>query len=138
MIISDDTSNIVDLIEQNSKFGLRKKNDFSVVLEICVNNNLHEFLNKIIFTGTSIWNIHQVISKNNASTDNIHHLKIEFENQIDIIIKLLQELISKIDDKDISNRFDEIYFQPIKGSVLNLLDLSYDLSRFKQLQNKYK
>ncbi len=51
--------------------------------------------------------------------------------------EIITEVIRNADD-DSNKRFEDVYLADTKGTLKNLIDLSFDLSMFKELQNQLK
>ena len=134
MKISDDTLAVVNYIDEYSGGNLRKKNDFSAILELCANYDNAETLNRLIFTGKSLWNIHSKMRKVSPNADGIELLQKEVERCCIEITGYLKE-ITQFADADLQKRFDDIYYPETRGSVKNLIDLAHDLAKFKELQS---
>lgn len=133
MKISEDTQSVINYIDEYTGGNLRKKNDLSAILELCANNNNAEILNRLIFTGKSLWNIYSKMRKVGTNTDGIELLQKEIERCCGVITEYLIQIVQDA-DADLQKRFDEVYFPRTRGSVRNLIDLAYDLAKFKDLQ----
>lgn len=133
MQLSNDTLAVVNYLDEYTGGNLRKKNDIGAVIEICATYNEPELLNRIIFTGKSLWNIASKLRKVNPSADGIELLQKEVERCSTELSGYLSEIAGAADD-DLKKRFDDIYLQLTRGAVKNLIDLGHDLAKFKDLQ----
>lgn len=133
MQLSDDTLAVVNYLNEYTGGNLRKKNDVSVIMEICATYNEPELLNRLVFTGKSLWNIASKLRKVNPSADGIELLQKEVERCSTELSGYLSE-IAEAADEELKKRFDDIYLQLTGGAVKNLIDLSHDLAKFKDLQ----
>jgi hypothetical protein len=138
MQLSNDTLALLDLLDEHSKNNLRKRGDVGVIFELAASFNLVESINKIVFTGTALWNLYNVVKKSTADSEGIHLVQKEMENHIDAFREELHTILSYTGENQTIKRFHDIYFQMTKGCVLNMLDLAHDFSVFKHLQTKSK
>lgn len=134
MEISNDTMAVINYLDDFTKGNLRKKNDFSVILEICAAYDNADTLNRLVFTGKSLWNIYSKLRKVGSNTEGIELLQKETERCCNEMTVYLKDIIS-YSDEDLQKRFDDVYFQLTRGCVKNLIDLAHDLSKFKELQS---
>jgi hypothetical protein len=137
MEISQDTKNVIDAVKYISGDSLRKKSDLTVIAELCATYDSSDLLNNLIFAGKSVWNIQSKLKKVAAGDEGANLLQNELYKNIDKMTKILSEIIENADES-YKKRFDEVYFADTKGSLKNLIDLSFDLSMFKELQNQLK
>ncbi len=132
MTFSDDTINVINYLDVFSNYSLRKKQDVSVLLEVSASLNIADKFNQIIFLGKSIWNLYQTIrrSSNNGDISLV-------EKEILISFQEFQknlEILSANFSPEIQNRFKSVYLQDTEGCFKNTIDLSHDLSIFKDIQ----
>jgi hypothetical protein len=135
MQISDDTLAVVNYLNDFTSGNLRKKNDIEVIIEICASYNGAETLNRLIFASKSVWNISTKLRKVNPSADGIELLRKELERGCSEMTNYLKDIIS-LADKDLNDRFNDIYFLSTRGTIKNLIDLAHDLSQLKDLQQR--
>lgn len=134
MHISDDTTAVVNYLDDYTKGNLRKKNDIASIFELCATFDGSEILNRLIFSGKSLWNISSKLKKVNSSTEGVGLLQKEVERCCNEMTGYLTQ-ISSFGDDEIQKRFNDIYLQLTRGSVKNLIDLGHDLAKFKDLQS---
>jgi len=130
MIISNDTLNVVDFLQNYSKNTLRKTKDIQIILEIGALKATPDHIQQIIFLGKSIWNLNKSLS--NPKDDNAN-LQRELENSFYQFQDLLRTLLDDIDAPEVLDRFHTVYLQPNSGCFRNTIDLSHDLSILKEL-----
>ena len=130
MIISDDTLNVVNFLQNYSNNNLRKPKDIQFILEIGAIKAIPEHIQQIIFLGKSIWNLNKSLSKSNDANANLQR---ELENSFYQFQDLLRTLLDGIDSPEVSERFLLVYLQPNSGCFRNTIDLSHDLSILKEL-----
>jgi len=133
MEISQDTLRVVDFLQEFSNNSLRKRNDIEVILEIGATKSNPIIIEKIVFVGKSIWNLNKAFKRSQSNNQNLQR---ELENSFYELQKLLKELIQDIDDQIIIERFNVVYFQNNLGCYRNAIDLSYDLTKLKELIQK--
>lgn len=130
MIISNDTLNVVDFLQNYSNNTLRKPKDIQFILEIGAIKATPDHIQQIIFLGKSIWNLNKSLS--NPKDDNAN-LQREFEKSFYQFQDLLRTLLDDIDAPEVLDRFLTIYFQANSGCFRNTIDLAHDLSILKEL-----
>ncbi len=133
MQISEDTIAVIEYLNEFSEGTLRKKNDLEAIFEICASHNGADTLNRLVFTGKSIWNISNKLRKINPNIDGIELLHKEMERACNELISYLKE-VTEFGDDDLIQRFNDVYFQLTRGAIKNIIDLSHDLAKFKELQ----
>lgn len=132
MEFSSDTEAVLKFLDEASDNSLRKRQDIGTILETGATFNLVEQINKIIFSGASLWNIANTIKRGSPDTDK-EKLKSELHVQMDELIAYLKEII-KLTNEETQSRFETIYFLNNRGTTLNIIDLAHDLAGFKKLQ----
>lgn len=136
MYLSEDTVKVLEYLKNYSDNSLRKANDIGIILELGAVSGDSDLINKIIFSGKSIWNLHRTIQKqinSSNSNENVNQLQLELMNSISEIQNYI-ELLTRMTEELVAKRFVEVYLQDKRGSYLNIIDLSHDLAIFKQLQ----
>lgn len=137
MIISEDTKAVVDYLNQYTNGNLRKKNDFESILEVCANYDNADTLNRLVFSGKSLWNIYSKMRKVNPNAEGIELLQKETERLCNEMSEFLRE-ISEFADFELKSRFEDVYLARTRGAVKNLIDLAHDLAKFKDLQTELR
>ncbi|RLD46378.1 MAG: hypothetical protein DRI94_14850 [Bacteroidetes bacterium] len=133
MTISKDTEEILQFLDYTTNDNLRKRNDLGIILELSATYGEVDVLNDIIFSATSLWKIHKTIQRAGEVNEGIEKLKTESVNQADFLKSKLNTLIGD-ENPDISERFDEVYFQKTAGAFYNLIDIAHDLAELKKIQ----
>jgi len=136
MNISKDTKEVIKFLDYTTGNNLRKKNDMEIILELGASKGDFRLIEKITFTGKYLWNLHTTIV-NSKQDEGKDKLKKEIESSAVELRALLNELITEAEDFNHEN-FRDKYFEDNIGSFRNLIDLSHDLSRFKEMQNTMK
>jgi hypothetical protein len=136
MNISDDTKAVVEYLDKFAG-GLRKKNDMMLVLEICATFDGALLLNKLIFSGKSVWNLSKTLRRISPDDDGAPLIQKEMLRGVGEMKEFLTEMILRAEDAD-KKRFDDIYFPETRGALKNLVDLAHDLGKFKDLQSDSK
>lgn len=137
MKISKDTENVIEALEQFTQAGLRKKNDTSIIFEICAAKGAVTALNQMVFAGKKIWNLSSKLRKVDPNADGINLLQKELQSSVEEMQDYLEQL-SKYMDKEDKQRVIDIYLPKTRGGLKNIVDLSYDLAKFKDLQTESK
>lgn len=130
MIISQDTLNVVNFLQNYSNNTLRKPNDLQIILEIGALKSIPQYIQQIIFLGKSIWNLHRALSRARYANANLQR---EIENSFYEFQSLLRTLLDGIDSPEILNRFQTVYLETTSGCFRNTIDLAHDLAILKDL-----
>jgi len=136
MEISKDTKEVVKFLDFTSENNLRKKNDMEIILELGAIKGDFELVEKILFTGKYLWQLHRTIM-NSKQDEGKHILKKEAVTSAEELKSLLNDLISGVDDFNPVD-FKNKYFNENLGAFRNLIDLAHDLSRLKEMQTTLK
>jgi hypothetical protein len=137
MIISPDTAEVMKFLDDITGSGLRKRNDLATILELGASTGNHELIDDILFNAKYLWNLNQTISKADAGTDGLAKLHQEYKETGLKLSDKLSHLIEQAEEQD-KSRFAEIYFKPTSGAFRNLIDLSHDLAKLKEVQTTMK
>ncbi len=135
MEISEDTLAVISFLETLSEGGLRKKNDLSALLELSAQAGSFELANQIIFTGKSVYKLYKTLK--NSQNNDVSTLQKQLAATADEMKVLLGQVIP-IENEELRKRFEITYFSPTSGCLLNLVDLSADLSVLKEAQSRRK
>lgn len=133
MNISEDTQGFIDVIDEFANGELRKKNDLAICFEIGATYGGFNELNKLIFEGKVLWNLFSKVKTTAKDDKGVELIHKEFEDSLTRFKDYLQEVFNKLEDEE-KQRFDDVYFQLTRGSVLNITDLAHDLAKVKDLQ----
>jgi len=133
MKISKDTEEILQFLDYTTNENLRKREDLGTILELSATYGEVDALNDIIFSASSLWKIHKTIQRAGEVNEGIEKLKTESVNQADFLKSKLNTLIGE-ENPDISERFEEVYFQNTAGAFYNLIDIAHDLAELKKIQ----
>lgn len=132
MQFSEDTIRVMDFLEQYSETGLRKREDLSILIEIAAAKNDYESVNDLAFTGKAVYNLFQTIKSSKSGDRNIQPVLNEFEKSLVDLRKVMYKLVG--DSEEILAKFDLDYLHCSNGAILNVIDISHDLSAFKNMQ----
>lgn len=148
MEISQDTLNVVEFLNSIIVGGLRKKNDITAIFELSASYSNADILNDLILNATALsylekklknfQNSDKVILSSNHAENIINNIKKEVIALTEEFCQRLKELIDLSENSELIERFEKIYFSMSEGALLNILDLAYDLTNFKELQNNMK
>ena len=138
MNLSEDTSRVIEAIEQYSESGLRKKNDFGVILELsAAYEGGFETFQSLMFIGKQLWNVSNTIKKADPNKEGIELLQKEFAILLENF-KDKMNVVYPFLSPELQSRWVVVYFEMTKGCVLNLVDLAHDFSKMKDFQKKIK
>ena len=133
MQISEDTLAVINYLHEAIEGGLRKRNDVAVVLELAAAADDAETFNNVTRLGTGAWKVYSTLRRVRPGDEGDRLLEEEFARQINDLREHLAVLMHSADDETLK-RFDEVYFGMTQGVLRNLVDLSHDLSKIKDLQ----
>lgn len=133
MQISEDTLGFIEVVNEFTDGELRKKNDLAICFEVGATYGGIAELNSLIFEGKVLWNLFSKIKKSTNEDQGIELLRREFEDSLTRFKDYLSSIYDKLEGED-KQRFEDIYFQFTRGSVLNISDLAHDLAKVKDLQ----
>lgn len=133
MKISEDTLAVINYLHEAIEGGLRKRNDVAVVLELAAASDDAETFNSVTRLGTGAWKVYSTLRRVKPGDEGYRLLEEEFARQVNDLRENLAVLVNTADDETLK-RFDEIYFGMTQGVLRNLVDLSHDLSKIKDLQ----
>lgn len=133
MKLSNDTEQVLEMLDDYTKNGLRKRNDMGMLFELGASNGLGEQMMNLIFQGKIIWTLSTKLKPANAGADGIELVQREFEASLEQFKGLLTEM-SNFGDDESKERIATTYLQMTRGCVLNIIDLSHDLAKFKNMQ----
>jgi hypothetical protein len=131
--ISEDTQKVIDFLQDYTKKNLRKPVDLATILEISALNSDHNFVINLVFIGKSLWNLNRAFTKSQG-TDN-QNLERELQKNFVEMQESLAKLIDEIEDEETKERFRSVYLQNTLGCFRNMIDLSYDLTKLKDLMS---
>jgi len=137
MIISPDTENVLDYLDQAAGQGLRKRNDMGVILELSAARGGHEELNTLVFHGRHLHNLYSTVRKVATGAEGYATLEREFAAAVETVRDLLAKVMVDADEEQVK-RFETLYYQATQGSLRNLIDLAHDLGVLKGVQNERK
>ena len=138
MEISQNTQEMMAVLDEFSKGNLRKKEDIELIIEICSSyQNGFDTLQKLLFGAKQLWNVSQTLKKVEPSQTGVELLHKEFELQLETM-KSEMQLVYGFLDKAMQERWETVYFQLTKGCVLNILDLAHDLGLLKDMISSAK
>jgi hypothetical protein len=133
MQLSEDTLAVINYLHEAIEGGLRKRNDVAVVLELAASTDDAETFNSVTRLGTGAWKVYSTLRRVKPGDEGYRLLEEEFARQINDLRENLATLMNNADDETLK-RFDEVYFGMTQGVLRNLVDLSHDLSKIKDLQ----
>jgi hypothetical protein len=134
MEYSEDILQIIEALNIKSGNSLRKEADLAVILELIAAKLDHELLNRIVFSGKSLWKISETLRRASGSSELTDKLEYELKRHINDLVELISNAIEDAEEYVVS-RFNVTYLEITQGSVRNLIDLSHDLALLKELQS---
>lgn len=138
MNISEDTKNIIKALDYISGNKLRKRKDIAALIELCATYHSPKILDDLVFTGAALWNLHSKMRKEQISDEAAELIQKELLRHIHKIKEKMESILEKNEVEGLEKRFEEIYFVQTQGALKNIIDLSFDLKMFKELQNQNK
>lgn len=133
MPISDETESVISFLHEAVEGGLRKRNDVAIILELAMLSDNSEVFNAITLSGTAAWKVYGTLRRVRPGDEGFRLLEEEFARQLNTLREHLATVMSSAND-EVLRRFDDIYFGMSQGVMRNLVDLSHDLAKIKDLQ----
>ncbi len=131
MELSEDTLAVIDFLEQLSEGGLRKKNDIGIILEISASSGNYQLVNQIVFCGKSVYNLYKTLKRaQDSSPDAVQNQLLQSADEL----KALLDSAVPAEFATERKRFEVTYLSDTSGAFANIVDLSHDLSVFKEAQ----
>lgn len=134
MTLSPDTELALQMLEEKSTSGLRKRNDLGTLLECGATSGSFEKVNEAVFLGAAVWNLYSALRKSEKGADGFSLLEREFAEHMNKLRETVASLISEVDEPTFK-RFEDIYFGMTSGVIKNVVDLGHDLAVLKNMQN---
>ncbi len=135
MPISEQTQAVLEYFDQYSGFTLRKKNDIAELLDIASVHDEAEAFNSSVFTGKVVWNLYAQLKKITSPDNSYNNLEQEFAKAVNELRGLLLHFANLSENDTTKQRFEETYLAVHQGTMRNIVDLSHDLARFKDMQS---
>ena len=137
MDLSQDTTEVLNFLDHTTGNNLLKRNDLGTILEIGASEGNHRIVNKIIFTGKSLWNLWSLLRKSTPDDEGYDIIFNEFRKSSIELSVMISGMIEP-DNEEIRQRFATVYFAGTDGSTRNLVDLAHDLSALRDVQLELK
>lgn len=134
MNLQPDVLAVLSHLDSITQGALRKQNDLGVILELSASRADSDAFNNLTRTGMGLWKVYRTLRSLRSGDDGFSTLEREFGSLVNDLREQLASLVADADD-DVLRRFDDTYFGMTQGVVRNLVDLSHDLARIKELQN---
>jgi len=133
MDLSPETEAVINFLNDSVEGGLRKHNDVAIILELAMRSDDAELFNDITRTGAATWKVYGTLRRVQQGQEGYRQLEDEFARQLNTLRELMAKLMPAADDETL-RRFDDVYFGMSQGVMRNLVDLSHDLAKIKDLQ----
>ena len=130
MELSSETEAVINFLNDSVEGGLRKRNDVAIILELAMRADNAETFNAITLTGTGAWKVYGTLR---PGEEGYRLLEGEFARQLNSLREHIAQLMPDASDETL-RRFDDVYFGMSQGVMRNLVDLSHDLAKIKDLQ----
>jgi hypothetical protein len=133
MELSPETESVINFLNESVEGGLRKRNDVGIILELAMRADNSDTFNAITLTGTGAWKVYGTLRRVRPGDEGYRLLEEEFARQLNALREHIATLMPEASD-DTLRRFDDVYFGMSQGVMRNLVDLSHDLAKIKDLQ----
>ena len=134
-MFSQETEAVLTYLDEFCRGNLRKRNDIGLLLDIGWKHEAAQEVNEVVFAGKCVWNVYQTLKKQQPNTEGLPKLEQEMMANIAELREKLIFFVANADEQH-ANRFNEVYLGTHTGTVKNLIDLSFDLAVFKDVQNQ--
>ncbi|MFP4543897.1 MAG: hypothetical protein ACLFQU_06655 [Candidatus Kapaibacterium sp.] len=135
MKISEQVQQLIEVLDHASGDTLRKSKDLAAIIQAGMDSNDPEIINRIIFSGKTIWNLSKNLKRINSGAEGFELLEKELIRAFGEMDKYLAALSNSFNE-DLKQRFNDVYLAKTRGAKLNTIDLSHDLAILKELQSR--
>lgn len=137
MEFSEDIQEVLQFLDGVTNNGLRKRQDFGMLLEIAARHEASEEFNSLVFAGKCCWNVYSSFRKLTPASEGYQTLEKEMASTIGAL--RAEVVFFAANAESAAERNLEQSYLGMGGAVAgNLLDLAHDLARFKDVQNQRK
>lgn len=138
MKISGKTSGIINDISDSSGKFLKNNYEVSILIEISFFSDKSDLFRKLIFISKYVTGLKKVLTSPNISgQDYLDRTYADFNSNLQTAFDILRLILQNADKGDIAF-FEKKYFTMSQESIVNMLDLSEDLTLCKEYENRYK
>lgn len=139
MKIEISNKSFLDEVEKETGSVLKKRDDLTKLLEICVACGKEKEFEDLIFTAKYIQGLMRVINKAPSipEVQSVEHVKKDFSENMEKIAEQISDIL-EAGDEDSKKYFKEIFLSPTQHSLENLTLLLTDLEQIKKYVNIMK
>jgi outer membrane phospholipase A len=135
MEFSSETLALLQRLESSAQgHSLRKRNDVGQLIESAFAHDKSDEFNALVLHGMSAWKVFHILKKMQPADEAYSHVEAEFAREINALRDCVYQ-ISLLTDTATQTRWLETYMTTTSGALRNLIDLSADLAKIKDLQN---
>jgi hypothetical protein len=131
--------NLLDRVEQTASIILKRRQDFQIILDECLKNNLEEDFEELVFTGKYIEGLKRVLKKGGdfQEIENLDYVKKDLGENMEKVIEQVRGILLNA-SVDTKSRFEESYLTLSAAAFQNLNELIADLEQVKKYLNYQK
>jgi hypothetical protein len=130
MILSDETTHLLDEIEKLVQVKLLHRNEMGLLCEIARNHDLWRTLDELSFFAKFAHKTHGILGRIGKGADGFDKLTHEFSESIVKCTELISALLVHADD-DLRTAWDMTFLATTPTAFQSLLSLLHDLSWYK-------
>ncbi|UCH66673.1 MAG: hypothetical protein JSW63_05990 [Ignavibacterium sp.] len=131
--------NLLDEVEKTTEIILKRKIDLQTIVDECLNNNLEEEFEELVFTGKYIEGLKRVLKKGGdfQEIENLDYVKKDLGENMEKVIEQVKGIMLNSSDET-KKYFEETYLTLSASAFQNLNDLFADLEQVKKYLNFQK
>ena len=131
--------NLLDAVEKTMGIILKRRTDLQTILDECINNNLEEDFEDLVFTGKYIEGLKRVLKKGGdfQEIENLDYVKKDLGENMEKVIEQLRSILLNAQDKT-KTYFEETYLTLSASAFQNLNELIAEFEQVKKYLNYRK
>ena len=135
-MISENTKNFLQEVEQFLGESLNRKNDLQIIFDLSVQFKLEKNFEELAFNGKYLNGLMKILKSGTSlpEVDSLEHVKEDLAIKMETLISQIRGIVSNSDEVTVS-RFEKNYLELNKQNLLNLNLLIEDLDRVKKYLN---
>ena len=131
--------NLLDEVEKTTEVILKRRADLQTIVDECLNNNLEEEFEELVFTGKYIEGLKRVLKKGGdfQEIENLDYVKKDVGENMEKVIEQVNGILLNSSDET-KKLFEETYLTLSASAFQNLNELLADLEQVKKYLNFQK
>ena len=137
MKISADTIKVIEFLEFSSGKPVKQKDKLAFLLELCAENGLDESMNELIFKGSALFKLSEIIKNNMDEPEQSGQAKKEIINLSTELLNIINDIKSHADEET-TEIINSSYFSNTPEALEKPLGLGESLAAFKKIQTAFR